>query len=94
MTKVIKKKLGRHGVNGYPLRGLCLTEDDAKKYCKKYGIKPVQNLILIDPRQKEIGTLDTLIHEKLHILFEEGLQEYLVSKIAKELAKFLSEQGY
>ena len=88
MTKVIKHKL-RNKAWGY-----ALTEEDAKKYCKKYGIKPVQNLILIDPRQTPLTELDTLIHEKTHIIFEEGLQEKIVSILAKELAKFLKANGY
>ena len=89
MTKVIKQKLGKHKVWGY-----ALTEDDAKKYCEKYNIKPVQNLIIVDPRQKGAKELDTLIHEKLHIIFEEGFQELLVSKLATGLAKFLKSNGY
>ena len=89
MTKVIRQKLGRENVYGF-----ALTEEDCSKYCKKYGLKPTKNLILIDPRLTGVKELDTMIHEKLHILFEEGLQEWLVRKIASPMAKFLRDNGY
>lgn len=87
MTRVIKQKMKHYW-------GLALTEEDSLKYCQKYGLKPTKSLIIVDPRQKGVKELNTLIHEKLHIIFEEGIQESLVKSLADRLAPFLVANGY
>lgn len=52
-----------------------------------------ENKIEIDPRQKPFEYLDTMIHEKLHIIKPE-FSESVVSDIASELSKFLWENNY
>lgn len=52
-----------------------------------------ENLIEIDPRQNSFDYFDTLIHEKLHLMFPK-MSESQVEKKATELAKFLWSMHY
>lgn len=51
------------------------------------------NLIEIDPRQTQKEMLDTVIHEKLHIVFPDW-DEPKVTKTSKKLSSFLWKLGY
>lgn len=64
---------------------------------KAYAIIPApftkKSRIEIDPRQKPKTYLNTLIHEKLHLLFPQW-SESKVNKIAGQLTNFLWENKY
>ena len=51
------------------------------------------NKIEIDPRQRTLTYLDTLIHEKLHLLNPDW-SESKVKKHAREITTLLWEHGY
>lgn len=71
-----------------------VVERKLGKY-KAYGMVPYSRSprIEIDPRQKPKTYMNTLIHEKLHILFPDW-SETKVTQTANELAKFLWENKY
>lgn len=77
-TKVVEMKLGRHKVNGYNVYGFALKD---------------RNRILIDPRQKGRTYMDTIIHEKLHLLFPEW-SESKVMRAAREITSLLWSHSY
>jgi hypothetical protein len=77
-TKVIEVKLGRHRVQGKGVYGFALKD---------------KNKILIDPRQKGRTYMDTLIHEKLHLIFPDW-SESRVIKAARELTNVLWNHSY
>ncbi len=52
-----------------------------------------ENLIEIDPRQNSFDYFDTLIHERLHLMFPK-MSEAQIEKKATELAKFLWGMQY
>ena len=52
-----------------------------------------ENIIEIDPRQTPSEYLDTLIHEKLHLIFPNWSEEK-VTKTANELSVFLWDINY
>ncbi|MGE0772645.1 MAG: hypothetical protein AB7K37_13095 [Cyclobacteriaceae bacterium] len=64
---------------------------------RAYGLIPEpltrRSRIEIDPRQSPKSYLNTLIHEKLHILFPEW-SEHKVTQTANKLAKFLWDNKY
>jgi hypothetical protein len=64
---------------------------------KAYGIIPAplskKSRIEIDPRPSPRCYLNTLIHEKLHILFPE-LSERAINAAAGQLAELLWENNY
>ena len=64
---------------------------------RAYGMIPMpfssKSRIEIDPRQKPKTYMNTLIHEKLHILFPDW-SERKVTETANELAKFLWDNKY
>ena len=77
-TKVIEARLGKYRVNGKYVYGFALIN---------------KNKILIDPRQNARCYLDTLIHEKLHLLFPTW-SESRIGKTARELSLLLWEHAY
>lgn len=77
-TKVVERKLGRHSVKGHGVVGFAHFE---------------KNKVEIDPRQKPKAYLDTLIHEKMHLLLPE-MSETKITKIAKEMTNFLWKLKY
>lgn len=64
---------------------------------KAYGIIPApltkKSRIEIDPRQKPKTYMNTLLHEKLHLMFPDW-SESKVEKTATQLANFLWENKY
>lgn len=77
-TKIIEVKLGRHRIQGRSVFGFALQD---------------RNKILIDPRQRGRTYMDTIIHEKLHLLFPEW-SETKVIKTSKELTMLLWNLSY
>ncbi len=64
---------------------------------KAYAIIPApltrKSRIEIDPRQKPKSYLNSLIHEKLHLIFPDW-SESKVNKTASQLTNFLWENNY
>jgi hypothetical protein len=52
-----------------------------------------ENVVEIDPRQRESERLDTLIHELLHLMEPEWSEERVV-EVAGWLSRILWRQGY
>lgn len=77
-TKVVEMKLGRHTKDGYNVYGYALLG---------------RNKILIDPRQKGRSYMDTIIHEKLHLLFPDWSENKII-KASRELSTLLWNQSY
>jgi hypothetical protein len=77
-TKIIEMKLGRHRIGGNGVYGFALK---------------TRNKILIDPRQKGRTYMDTLIHEKLHILFPDWSETKVLST-AREITGMLWLHSY
>ena len=77
-TKIVEMKLGRHSIQGRSVYGFALLDS---------------NKILIDPRQRGRAYMDTIIHEKLHLLFPEW-SETKVIKTSKELTTLLWNHAY
>ncbi len=77
-TKIVEVKLGRHRVGGRGVYGFALKD---------------RNRILIDPRQRGRTYLDTIIHEKLHLMFPEW-SERRVIRTARELTTMLWNHSY
>lgn len=76
--KVIERKLGQHKVKGSPVLGFAHFDE---------------NLIEIDPRQTTFSYFDTLIHERMHLLFPD-LSETQIKKKSSKLARFLWQNNY
>lgn len=77
-TKIIEQKLGRHREGGSYVYGLAFMG---------------KNKILIDPRQRGRAYMDTIIHEKLHLLFPDW-SENKVLKTAREITSVLWNHSY
>lgn len=60
---------------------------------KAVGLAWTDNVIEIDPRQSPKDYLDTLIHEKLHILFPDKSERWII-KHARALSQFLWDNNY
>jgi hypothetical protein len=52
-----------------------------------------ENLIEIDPRQNSFEYFETLIHERMHLLFPK-MSEKMVTVKSHEMAKFLWDMHY
>ena len=77
-TKIVEVKLGRHRVAGRSVYGFALKD---------------RNKILIDPRQRGRTYLDTIIHEKLHLLFPDWSESKVITA-ARELTLLLWNHSY
>jgi len=77
-TKIVEIKLGRSKVEGRNVYGFALMD---------------RNRILIDPRQRGRSYMDTIIHEKLHLLFPEWSENKIIVT-AKELTTLLWNHSY